>query len=206
MKTIRVKYIITTLALIFIFAISSNAQTGYGIGDKVKDFSLINIDGSMVSMSDYADAKGFIVIFSCNHCPWVVLYEDRMTELHNIYAPKGFPVIAINSNDSVVVPEDSYSKMIIRAKEKEFPFAYLYDETQETARQFGAVRTPHVYVISKEDMTVQYIGAIDNNPKEPESVTQSYVKDAVDELLKKKNVTLKETKAIGCTIKWRKTE
>jgi peroxiredoxin len=206
MKTIKVKQIITTFALIFIVALSSHAQTGYGIGDKVKDFSLKNIDGSMVSMSDHADAKGYIVIFSCNHCPWVVLYEDRMIELHNTYSQKGYPVIAINSNDSLVAPDDSYSKMIVRAGEKEFPFVYLYDETQEIAKQFGAVRTPQVYIVSRETMTVEYIGTIDNNPKEPEAVTQSYVRDALDELLQKNEVTLKETKAIGCTIKWRKTE
>jgi peroxiredoxin len=199
------KLILSTLALFFIFY-SANAQTGYRIGDQVADFSLKNIDGKQVSMSGYTDVKGFIVIFSCNHCPWVVLYEDRMIELHNTYAPKGFPVIAINSNDSLVVPEDSYSKMKIRAKEKKFPFVYLYDETQEVAKAFGATRTPHVYIVSRKGMTVEYIGTIDNNPKEPQSVTQYYVKDAIEALLKNQAIAEKETKAIGCTIKWRKSE
>lgn len=206
MKQFILKLIFSAFTLLFVISHSSIAQTGYQIGDKVSDFSLKNIDGSMVSMSDYSDAKGFIVIFSCNHCPWVVLYEDRMIGLHKTYAPKGFPVIAINSNDSVTVPEDSYSNMKIRAKERQFPFAYLHDETQEVAKKFGATRTPHVYIVSRKNMKVEYIGTIDNNPKEPQSVTQFYVEDAVEALLKNQTIAEKETKAIGCTIKWRKNE
>ncbi len=205
MKQFILKFASASFILLFIF-FSSSAQTGYQVGDNIADFSLKNIDGSMVSMSDYSDAKGFIVIFSCNHCPWVVLYEDRMIGLHSTYAPKGFPVIAINSNDSLTVPEDSYNNMKIRAREKQFPFAYLHDETQEVAKRFGATRTPHVFVVSSKDMKVEYIGTIDNNAKEPQSVSEFYVKDVVDALLNNQLVKVNETKAIGCTIKWRKAE
>ncbi len=104
-----------------LFVMTTFAQ-GYEVGDKAEDFRLLNVDGKYVSMADYPDTKGFIVIFSCNHCPYVVAYEDRMIELHNEFAPQGFPVIAINPNDSVVQPQDSYSKMIVRANEKKFPF------------------------------------------------------------------------------------
>lgn len=206
MKHSILKIISSAFIMLFVLYNSSNGQTGYRIGDNAADFSLKNIDGSMVSMSDYSDAKGFIVIFSCNHCPWVIMYEDRMIDLHKTYAPKSFPVIAINSNDSLTVPEDSYSKMKIRAKEKQFPFAYLYDETQEVAKRFGATRTPHVFIVSSKDLKVEYIGTIDNNAKEPQSATEFYVRDAVDALLNNQTIAEKETKAIGCTIKWRKTE
>jgi len=192
------------LTLSFLITTGSFAQSGYKIGDKVKDFKLKSVSNQMVSLSDYKDAKGYIIIFSCNHCPWVVLYEDRMIELHNEFAAKGYPVIAINPNDSLIAPEDSYSNMIIRASEKRFPFEYLYDEKQEVAKQFGATRTPHVYIVSKKGMKVEYIGTIDNNPREPEKATVNYVKNAIEELLAKKAVTEKETKAIGCTIKWKK--
>jgi hypothetical protein len=145
------------------------------------------------------------VIFTCNHCPFSIAYEDRIIALHKKYESLGYPVIAINPNDEVKVPEDSFKKMIKRAKEKKFPFVYLHDATQEVARTYGAVRTPHVYVLSKSEgnYTVEYIGAIDNNSQEPEAVTERYIEKAIDELLEGKKVTTTTTKAIGCTIKWK---
>lgn len=179
---------------------------GYEIGDKVADFKLKNVDGKMVSLADYKNAKGFVVIFSCNHCPYVKAYEDRMIELHKKYEAKGFPVIAINSNDPVAVPEDSYDKMIERAKEKSFPFAYLFDEGQKVYPVFGAVRTPHVYLLSKKgkDMVVEYIGAIDDNYKDATAVKEKYLENAIDALLAGKSPEVKETKAVGCSIKVKK--
>jgi len=179
---------------------------GYKIGDKVADFKLKNVDGKMVSLADYKNAKGFVVIFSCNHCPYVKAYEDRMIELHKKYESKGFPVIAINSNDPAAVPEDSYDKMIERAKEKSFPFAYLFDEGQKVYPVFGAVRTPHVYLLSKKgkDMIVEYIGAIDDNYKDATAVKEKYVEKAIDALLEGKSPEVKETKAVGCSIKVKK--
>ena len=179
---------------------------GYKIGDKVADFKLKNVDGKMVSLADYKNVKGFVVIFSCNHCPYVKAYEDRMIELHKKFESKGFPVIAINSNDPAAVPEDSYDKMIERAKEKSFPFAYLFDEGQKVYPVFGAVRTPHVYLLSKKgkDMVVEYIGAIDDNYKDATAVKEKYLENAIDALLAGKSPEIKETKAVGCSIKVKK--
>src|SRR5690606_4664699 len=109
--------------------------------------------------------KGYILIFTCNHCPFAKMYEDRIIDLHNKYAPKGFPVIAINPNDPTIVPDDSFENMQKRAEKKDYPFPYLFDETQSTAKAYGAEKTPHVYVLEKKgnDFYVQYVGAIDNN-------------------------------------------
>jgi len=186
-------------------AMISFAPGGYKTGDDVKDFSLKNVDGKMVSMSNYKDAKGFILVFTCNHCPFAKAYEARIMALDKKYASKGYPVIAINPNDPGAAPEDSYDNMIARAKEKNYTFPYVYDETQDVAKAFGAARTPHVFVVKKENgkNVVKYIGAIDNNSEEPEKATQHFVEDAVDALLAGKPVPNTETKAIGCTIKWR---
>ena len=183
----------------------TTVNTGYKVGDKVGDFDLKNVDKKMVSLSGLQNNKGAIVIFTCNHCPFSIAYEDRIIELHKKYESLGYPVIAINPNDEKKVPEDSYKNMIKRAKEKKFPFVYLHDATQETARTYGAVRTPHVYILSKNSGSykVEYIGAIDNNSQEPEAVTERYVEKAIDELLKGQKVTTTDTKAIGCTIKWK---
>lgn len=180
---------------------------GYQVGDKAKDFKLKNVDGKMVSMADNKDAKGFIVIFTCNHCPFSQAYEDRIVSLHKKYADKGYPVIAINPNDQKIEPEDSYEGMVKRAKEKSFPFPYLYDQTQYYAKEYGATRTPHVFILNKngKDLMVEYVGAIDDNTDDPLAVTKKYVENAVDELLSGKKVTTNFTKAIGCTIKWKKS-
>jgi len=179
---------------------------GYSVGDKASDFKLKNVDGKMVSLADYKDAKGFIVIFTCNHCPFAQAYEQRIADLHKKYESKGFPVIAINPNDKTIEPTDSYENMVSRAKEKNYSFPYLYDETQENARAYGATRTPHVFVLSKKDadLKVEYIGAIDDNTDDPLAVKTKYVENAVDELLAGKKVSTNFTKAIGCSIKWRK--
>ncbi|MGB0524715.1 MAG: thioredoxin family protein [Flammeovirgaceae bacterium] len=178
---------------------------GYSVGDVVEDFSLKNIDGKMVSLASYKKAKGFIVTFTCNHCPYAKLYEDRLIELHNKYASKGYPVVAINPNDVTKQPEDSFENMKKRAKEKGFPFAYLYDETQEIATAYGATRTPHVYILHKDgkELKVKYIGAIDDNPRNADDASEFFVSDAINALLKGKEVKKTHTKAIGCTIKWK---
>jgi glutathione peroxidase-family protein len=193
--------ILITLALIMF----SFSPAGYKTGDEVSDFSLKNVDGKMVSMRNYKDAKGFIIVFTCNHCPFAKAYESRIMDLDKKYASKGYPVIAINSNDPGLSPEDSFDNMVTRAKEKNYSFPYVFDATQEVARTFGATRTPHVYIVQKENgkNVVKYIGAIDNNSDEPEKVTQRYAEDAVNALLDGKTVPTTETKAIGCTIKWR---
>jgi peroxiredoxin len=179
---------------------------GLKIGDKAPDFRLKNVDGKMVSLADYPQVKGFIVIFSCNHCPFVKAYEDRIIDLHKKYAPKGFPVVAINSNDPEVVPEDSFDKMVERAQQKNFPFAYLFDEGQKVYPLYGAARTPHVFVLSKKanELFVEYIGTIDDNYKDASAVKEKYVENAVDALLSGKKPAVTETKAVGCSIKVKK--
>ena len=191
------------LALSFV-AVSAFAQ-GYKPGDKARDFSLKNVDGKNVSLADYTNAKGFIVIFTCNHCPYAVAYQDRINALNVKYAVLDYPVIAINPNDSTAIPIDSYSNMQARAKEKGFTFPYLVDGTQEIAKTYGAAHTPHAYVLQKVNgaLIVKYIGAIDDNTYNESAVKQKYVELAVDALLAGKDVTISFTKAIGCTIKWK---
>jgi peroxiredoxin len=185
---------------------ATSADGGYEVGDRATDFTLKNVDGSMVSLADFGDAKGFIVIFTCNHCPYSVAYEDRIIDLDNTYRPLGYPVIAINPNDPDVQPEDSFDKMIERAEEKEFPFPYLFDEGQKIYPQYGATRTPHVYLLEKEqgDLIVRYIGAIDNNYGDAEEADEKYVATAVDALLAGNRPEVSSTKAIGCSIKKKK--
>jgi peroxiredoxin len=200
--------IVGLFSIIAIFLAGSvMAQGGYEVGDKASDFKLENVDGSWVSLADHGDAKGFLVIFSCNTCPYVVAYEDRMIALHNKYAPMGYPVIAINPNDDKSSPGDSFERMKERAKAKAFPFAYVYDETQEVVKKYGATNTPHVYLLEKEgnEYIVKYVGAIDNNYQDASAVTKKYVEEAMEEVMKGQPVSENRTKAIGCTIKWRKS-
>lgn len=194
-----------SLLLIVLLVSSFNSDKGYKIGDYATDFSLKNVDGKVVSMSDYKNVKGIILVFTCNHCPFSKLYEDRIIDLHKKYASKGYPVVALNPNDPVQQPEDSFENMIARAKEKGFPFAYLVDESQKIAATYGATRTPHVYILQKEGQKfkVAYIGAIDDNPKSGADVKKRYVEDAVENLLAGKRVVTNFTKAVGCTIKWK---
>jgi peroxiredoxin len=179
---------------------------GYEIGDEATDFKLKNIDGKMVSLNDFKAAKGFIVVFTCNHCPYAKKYQNRIIELDKKYKSQGYPVIAINPNDPAVQPEDSYQKMIERAKEKGFTFPYLMDEGQKIYPQYGATKTPHVFLLQKESgkNIVKYIGAIDNNYENPNDVSEYYVQDAVNSLLKGEPIKMTKTVAIGCTVKAKK--
>jgi len=180
-----------------------NPNKGYSIGDYATDFSLKNVNGKMVSLKDYKDAKGFIVIFTCNHCPYAKAYEDRIIALNNKYSKLAYPVIAINPNNPEKQKMDSYELMQVRAKEKGFTFPYLFDDGQKIYPQYGATKTPHVYLLQKTNKgyQVKYIGAIDDNYEDEKAVKDKYVENAVDALLKNKEVTVKETKAIGCSIK-----
>lgn len=185
-----------------LFLNSKFGSTGLNVGDKASDFELKSVDGKMVSLSDYKDAKGYILIFTCNSCPYAIAYEDRIIALHKKYAPKGYPVIAINPNDAKIQPSDSFEEMKKRASDKGFPFPYVLDETQQVTRAYGASRTPHVFLLDKE-LNVKYIGAIDNNHKDAKAADQKYVEEAVDALMEGKQVETDFTKAIGCGIKWR---
>ena len=204
MKIFKILLVIVIAGVVAAFALYNPAAAdGHGIGDKATDFELKNIDGKMVSLSDYKDAKGFLVIFTCNHCPYAVAYEDRIIGLDAKYKPQGVPVIAINPNNPEVQPQDSYDKMKIRAKEKGFTFPYLLDDGQKIYPQYGASRTPHVFLLKKttEGNIVTYIGAIDDNYQNADAVETKYVEDAVDAMLKGEKIPIETTKAIGCSIK-----
>jgi peroxiredoxin len=174
------------------------------VGDTVADFKLKNVDGKMVSLSDYKDAKGVIVIFDCNTCPYSKAYNERIIALSKKYATT-FPVVAINSNSPEVSPGDSFEEMVKYAKTKGYEFPYLMDETQAVAKNYGATNTPHVYLLKKEGTAfkVAYIGAIDNNTKDAAAADKRYVEEAVEALSAGKAVPTEKTKAIGCTIKWK---
>ena len=176
------------------------AHDGLHIGDTAPDFNLKNTKGEMVSLKGFENAKGYIVTFTCNHCPYSVMYEDRLIELHKEMSAKGYPVIAINPNDPEVEPKDSFENMVARANEKSFNFEYLFDEGQKVYPKYGATKTPHVFLLDK-DLKVRYIGAIDDSARNASKVEQSYVKMAIEALENGKDPNPSTTKAIGCSVK-----
>ncbi len=172
------------------------------IGDKAIPFKLIGVDDQQHALSDYADKAAVAVIFSCNHCPYVRAWEDRMIQIQADYADKGVQLIAINANDATKYPDDSFPKMKERAQEKGFNFPYLYDETQEVARAYGAERTPEVFLFDGEGI-LRYHGAIDDNYEDPNAVQHHYLRDALDAVLAGQDPPVAETPPVGCTIKWK---
>lgn len=202
---IKMKYLfglvsLFVLVVAFTYSPTTTNAGGLAVGDTAPDFSLKNVQGEMVSLSDYENVKGYIVTFSCNTCPYAVMYEDRFIELHNKYADKGWPVVYINPNDPAVKSGDSYEAMQVRAEEKSFPFHYLFDEGQEVFPAYGATKTPHVYLLN-DARQVKYIGALDDSPRDASSVEQRYVEDAIAAIESGKNPDPNFTKAIGCSIK-----
>ncbi len=182
------------------------AQTAYQIGDLAEDFNLKNVDGKQVSLSNYKDAKGYIVVFTCNTCPVSKAYQDRVEALNSEYASKGYPVIAINTNDPITSPGDNYEKMQAVAKSKNMSYAYLEDPNHVYTKKYGAAKTPHVFVLQKtvKGNEVAYIGAIDNDTEGVNLQKESYVQNALNLLLQGKKPVVSSTKAIGCSIKWKK--
>ncbi|HBT85227.1 MAG TPA: thioredoxin family protein [Porphyromonadaceae bacterium] len=182
--------------------LSMSAQP-ISVGSQAPNFSLKNVDGATVSLSDYASEKGVMVIFSCNPCPYVKAYEDRMIALHNEFAPQGYPVVFINPNDDVQQPEDSMDKMRERASEKNYPFPYLKDEDQQVYQAYGATRTPEIFLLKNEggSFVVAYTGTVDDNYKDALAVEEAYASNAVKALLAGKNPDPATTVAIGCGIK-----
>ena len=204
MKAFKIFGCIAFLILSNGYTVELTAQgTGYSVGEYATDFKLKNIDGKTVSLSDYSNAKGFLVIFTCNSCPYAVAYEDRIIALDKKYSKLGVPVIAINPNNPSIQPKDSFDQMKVRAKQKGFTFPYLLDEGQNVFPEYGAKRTPHVYLLEKtaKGNLVKYIGAIDDNYADAASVEVRYVENAVDAMLEGKEINVKTTKAIGCSIK-----
>lgn len=207
MKNLKLTLLFMGIASFLAFTLTErntlNNSNGYKVGDLAIDFNLKNIDGNQVSLSQFNKAKGFIIIFTCNSCPTSVANEDRIIALDKKYKGSGFPVIAINPNNPLVSPEDSYELMKVRAKQKKFTFPYLIDEKQEVYPLYGATRTPHVFILEKEKegLIVRYIGSIDDSSRNPSLVKTKYAEKAVDALLHGKNIEVANTKAIGCSIK-----
>jgi peroxiredoxin len=170
------------------------------------DFDLPGVDGKRYSPASFADARLLVLVFSCNHCPYVTGSEDRMIAFANRYAPRGVAFAAINANETDNHPTDSLDHMVRRAKEKRFSFPYLRDETQEIARAYGALRTPHYYLFDKSpsgQWRLQYTGRMDDNPRNPGKETTHELADAVDALLAGREPAVRATNPIGCNVKWK---
>lgn len=194
------KYITACFAFI---CFTLNAQVTITPGTIAPDIKLLNVNDKVVSFSDYPSAKGFIVIFTCNTCPYSRAYEQRITDLNNKYTSLGFPVIAVNPNDPGSSPGDSFKEMKDHAKENGFTFPYLFDKGQAITNAYGAKNTPHVFVINKtaNGNIVEYTGAIDNDTQNADPGKIKYAEDAVTSLMNSKKPGVAVTKAIGCRIK-----
>ncbi len=172
------------------------------IGESAPQFTnLPGVDGKDYSLADVADANILIVVFSCNHCPYVVGSEDRMNALYADYKPKGVAMIAINSNETDNHPTDSFDHMVVRAKEKGFQFPYVRDESQEVATAYGALRTPHFYVFDIK-RKLRYTGRMDDDPRQSGKETTHELRDALDALLDGREPPVPVTNPIGCNVKW----
>jgi peroxiredoxin len=172
-------------------------------GTKAPAFNkLPGVDGKSYSLSDFADKKVLVIFFSCNHCPYVQAYEDRIMALQDEFKNKGVQFIAINSNDAQGYPDDNFENMVKRAKERKFNFLYLRDESQAVARAYGASHTPHIFVFN-QNRELSYTGKIDDNWQNPNQVKRQYLKEALTALVDGREPAESETFAIGCTIKWK---
>ena len=185
--------------------VETTEVTGVKVGDKAPYFNLKNIDGKEYSFDNIKDGngnqpKGYIVIFTCNTCPVAKANEERIIQLHNTYASKGYPVVAIQPNDPAVQPGDSFEAMKTNAREKGFEFLYLFDDGQEVYPKYGATKTPEVYLVDSK-LTVRYHGAIDDNARDEDSVKEKFLENAIESLENGSNPKPAETKAVGCGIK-----
>jgi peroxiredoxin len=172
------------------------------IGDQAIPFNLLGVDGRKHSLSEYDGYEILVVVFSCNHCPYVRAWEGRMVDIQRDYEGSGVRLVAINSNDATKYPEDGFEEMKERAASKGFNFDYLRDESQEIAQAYGAERTPEVFVFDR-DRKLRYHGAIDDNYDDPDSVERHYLRNALDALLAGGQPPIEQTQPVGCTVKWR---
>jgi len=172
-----------------------------GLGTEAPQFNLPGVDGQDHSLDSYTDAEALVLVQSCNHCPYVQAWEERLSAIARDYRDRGARVVAVNSNDAKRYPEDSFEEMQARASARGFTFDYLYDEPQDVARQLGAERTPEVFLYDT-DRRLVYHGAIDDSRDETE-VSQQYLRDALDAVLAGEEPAVQETPAVGCTLKWR---
>lgn len=178
-------------------------STALQIGKKAPAFTgLLGTDGKKYSLSNFDDKKVLVVVFSCNHCPYVQAYEERMIAFQDEYGKKSVQLLAINANETENYPEDNYEGMVLRAQRKGFNFPYLRDDDQAVASAFGATHTPEFFVFD-EQRNLRYYGRMDDNFQDPAAVTVHYLKDAVNAILAGKEVPIAETHSIGCTIKWK---
>lgn len=196
-----------SLAFVALLAFNVQAQESM-LGKVMKDLPKMKDatnGGKMTSFADFKKAKGFILVFTCNHCPFSVAYEDRIVALDKKFKHKGYPVIAVNPNDPAKYPTDGYSAMITRAKDKGFTFPYLLDPTSNVARSYQATRTPHVYIVKKQGSKykIVYVGAIDDSARDESKITEKYVEKAIADLLQGKTPSKNYSRAIGCSIKMR---
>lgn len=168
---------------------------------KLVPFALKSTDGKITRSEDYP-AKVLGVIFSCNHCPYAQAWEGRLIQIQRDYANRGVQFLLISSNDPTKYPDDSFENMQVRAKQRNYPFPYLFDETQGVARQYGATRTPEIFLFD-DHRILRYHGAPDDNYEDPRAVRQPYLRDAIEALLAGKQPALADTKPVGCTIKWK---
>lgn len=196
-------------SLIIAFAVISFAARAQHAtltpGQTAPEISLLNVNNKTVSFTDFPSAVGFIVVFTCNTCPYSKAYEQRLNRLNSKYASRGFPVIAINPNSPTISPGDSFEKMKQHAVASNFTFPYLYDKNQAVTASYGAKNTPHVFVVRKAAAgnVVEYTGAIDNDTPNTNPAKTLFLEDALNALLKNEKPARTVTKAIGCTIKWK---
>ncbi|MGD0273772.1 MAG: thioredoxin family protein [Gaiellaceae bacterium] len=171
------------------------------LGSEAPFFELPGVDGYDHSLDEYGDATLLILVQSCNHCPYVLAWEDRLMTVTRDHAFEGVRVVAINSNDVSRYPEDSFEQMKVRAEKRGFPFDYLFDEDQSLAHALGAEHTPEVFLFD-EKRQLRYHGAIDDS-RDESAVTQNYLRDAIEALLSGDEPLVTETPAVGCTVKWK---
>lgn len=186
----------------FRMVLINDNSTTLSIGDPLPHFSLPAVDGLTIESGMIKDPV-LVVIFSCNHCPYAQAYEDRLIALANHFDEEGAQFVLINSNDASEYPDDSFEEMKIRYQEKAFPFPYCHDESQEVAKAFGALCTPHCFVFDRERL-LRYKGRIDDNWKEPQHAINHNLRDAIAAVLRGEEPDIAEANAIGCSIKWKR--
>ena len=192
-----------SLILIGCLTILSAKELDLGSILSLGDIKMADISGKDVSLNDAKGKNGLLVIFSCNTCPWVIAWEDRYVELADTYKDKGVGIVAINSNEKQFDTVDSMEEMQAHAKEQGYNFYYTMDNGSKLASEFGATRTPHIYLFDKKDKLV-YRGAIDDNARKPDKVENTYLADAIDNMLAGSAIDPAATKALGCAIKFAK--
>jgi peroxiredoxin len=171
------------------------------IGQKAPDFSLPATNGNTYSLADFTDANVLVIFFTCNHCPYVIGSDELNRKTVEKFTPRGVTFVAINSNSPNTYEEDSFDNMVKRMADYNFPWLYLYDATQDIARAYGALRTPHFYVFDNQRKLI-YTGRAVDNPRDTSKVTESNLENALEEHLAGKPITEPVTNPIGCNVKW----